>query len=252
MSNAVKPYEKDGDLHLTDCDSTDGFWTANGTEVYVQDENGRKSIHMRNFTSYKDHPAGVGAMAFLDFDPGCAADISAYNKLHFSLWSSFDYANDDERGIDVFQLNLVTRTDDGAGIEQDGYNIIINAWNIKRAGTTVLSTLKSLLPRWKRPTKPKFTVCALPGSTIQTATVWSSTSTTFIATRLPTRRCFAPAKRTPRTSLTFAETPIPRPTEPSPSTAKPPAAPSPKRKSRQLLLCKGGQKLRRRRLYKKL
>ena len=155
VSNAVKPYEKDGDLHLTDCDSTDGFWTANGTEVSVQDENGRKSIHMRNFTSYKDHPAGVGAMAFLDFDPGCAADISAYNKLHFSLWSSYDYANDDERGIDVFQLNLVTRTDDGAGIEQDGYNIIINAWNIEKGWNDCVVDLEKLAPAVETADKTK-------------------------------------------------------------------------------------------------
>ena len=134
ITDYIRPYEKDGELHLTDCDSIDGWWTAEGTEIAVEHDNGtgRDSVHMKNRTSFQDHPAGVGAMAFLDFDPDHPADLSKYNKLRFSLWSSIDYAAAYRRWNDIFQINLVTRTEAGGGIEQDGYNIPVYVSDIHK------------------------------------------------------------------------------------------------------------------------
>ena len=144
ISDAIKPYEKNGELYLTDCDSLTGWWTAPDTEINLEpsDIGDGNVIHMKNPTSYKDHPAAVGAMAFLDFDHGYQADLSKYNKLRFYLWSSIDYANDiDRRYLDVFQVNLVTRTEAGHGIEQDGYNIPILGAYIQKGWNDFVITL---------------------------------------------------------------------------------------------------------------
>ena len=121
--NAQTPYFVNNELMLTNCDSTDGWWSGSGEMIPEDDSRGKRSMWLKNDESFKDHPAGVGLMAFMDYSSGHRANISYYNRMRFSMWCSIDYATAG-RNNDYFQVNLVTTAEGG---EQDGYNIHIPA-----------------------------------------------------------------------------------------------------------------------------
>lgn len=121
--NAQTPYSVNNELMLTNCDSTDGWWSGSGEMIPENDSRGKRSMWLKNDESFKDHPAGVGLMAFMDYSSGHSANISYYNRMRFSMWCSIDYATAG-RNDDFFQINLVTTAEGG---EQDGYNIHIPA-----------------------------------------------------------------------------------------------------------------------------
>ena len=121
--NAQTPYFVNNELMLTSCDSTDGWWSGSGEMIPEDDSRGKRSMWLKNDESFKDHPAGVGLMAFMDYSSGHRANISYYNRMRFSMWCSIDYATAG-RNNDYFQVNLVTTAEGG---EQDGYNIHIPA-----------------------------------------------------------------------------------------------------------------------------
>ena len=121
--NAQTHYFVNNELMLTNCDSTDGWWSGSGEMIPEDDSRGKRSMWLKNDESFKDHPAGVGLMAFMDYSSGHRANISYYNRMRFSMWCSIDYATAG-RNNDYFQVNLVTTAEGG---EQDGYNIHIPA-----------------------------------------------------------------------------------------------------------------------------
>lgn len=140
----VGPYMENGELWLTDCNSTDGFGAVGSTELFVEnDSRGLTSMCMRNPDGCTSMGAGVGAMAILDYSPGQSADLTPYNKIRFSMWCGIDYASSN-RQQDFFQVNLVTKVD---GTEQDGYNLNIPASSIRQGWNNDFVFDISAIPR---------------------------------------------------------------------------------------------------------
>lgn len=127
--SGVAPYMENGELWLTDCNSTEGFTPMGSTEIFVEnDSRGLTSMCMRNPTGCTSMAAGVGSMAILDYGSGQYANVTPFNKIRFSMWCEIDYATS-SRTQDYFQVNFVTKVN---GTEQDGYNLNIPASSLRQ------------------------------------------------------------------------------------------------------------------------
>lgn len=154
----VSPYTENGQLWLADCDSVNGWWIAGGTEIQVEnDSRGMTSMRIKNYSDFKDHPVGVGSMAFMDYSDGIFADVTPYNYIKFSVWCSIDYASSG-RNNDYFQINFVKNTSG----EQDGYNLNIPASSIHSGWNNYVFYIPDMNPSvdwadWSKVNRLRFT-----------------------------------------------------------------------------------------------